>query len=188
MIDTRIEGRTKQAYAWYGDPFDAKVQPYTWADYTAGLTPVGGVYPDAANKMMSDTQFKWLTDNINSATSSWQIIGNQDIMAKLWYPATVVAANAQGVQAFQTAVGTYLARKAGNPANTASDVKIPINMDSWDGYPGPPRRGSLHPGTEWHRGACGCGSGGRQDRPSPDRARPERGSGVAHRCQHLYCH
>jgi len=135
MIDTRIEGRTKQAYAWYGDPFDAKVQPYTWADYTAGLTPVGGVYPDAANKMMSDTQFKWLTDNINSATSSWQIIGNQDIMAKLWYPATVVAANAQGVQAFQTAVGTYLARKAGNPANTASDVKIPINMDSWDGYP-----------------------------------------------------
>jgi alkaline phosphatase D len=135
MIDTRIEGRTKQAYAWYGDPFDAKVQPYTWADYSKGLTPVAGVYPDAANKMMSDTQFNWLTSNINLATSTWQIIGNQDIMAKLWYPATVVAANAQGAQAFQTAVGTYLARKAGNPANTAADVKVPINMDSWDGYP-----------------------------------------------------
>ena len=135
MIDTRIEGRTKQAYAWYGDPFDAKVQPYTWADYSAGLTPVGGVFPDAANKMMSDTQFNWLTGNINTATSAWQIIGNQDIMAKLWYPAAVVAANEQGPQAFQTAVGTYLARKAGNPANTANDRKIPINMDSWDGYP-----------------------------------------------------
>jgi alkaline phosphatase D len=135
MIDTRIEGRTKQAYGWYGDPFDAKVQPYTWADYSKGLTPVAGVYPDAANKMMSDAQFNWLTGNINSATSTWQIIGNQDIMAKLWYPATVVAANAQGAQAFQTAVGTYLARKAGNPANTAADVKVPINMDSWDGYP-----------------------------------------------------
>lgn len=70
MIDTRIEGRTKQAYAWYGDPFDAKVQPYTWADYSAGLTPVGGVFPDAANKMMSDTQFNWLTGNINTATSA----------------------------------------------------------------------------------------------------------------------
>jgi alkaline phosphatase D len=135
MVDTRIEGRTKQVYGWYGDPFDAKVQPYTWADYTAGLTPVGGVFPDAANKMMSDTQFKWLTGNIGAATSTWQIIGNQDIMAKLWYPATVVAANAQGPAAFQAAVGTYLTRKAGNPANTASDVKIPINMDSWDGYP-----------------------------------------------------
>jgi alkaline phosphatase D len=135
MVDTRIEGRTKQAYAWYGDPFDAKVQPYAWADYSAGLTPTGGVYPDAANKMMSDTQFAWLTGNINSATTTWQIMGNQDIMAKLWYPAAVVAANAQGATAFQTAVGTYLTRKAGNPANTASDVKLPINMDSWDGYP-----------------------------------------------------
>ena len=135
MIDTRIEGRTKQVYGWYGDPFDSKVQPYTWADYSAGLTPVNGIYPDAANTMMSTTQLNWLTGNINSATSTWQIIGNQDIMAKLWYPATVVAANAQGVQAFNTAVGTYLARKAGNPANTASDVKVPINMDSWDGYP-----------------------------------------------------
>jgi alkaline phosphatase D len=135
MVDTRIEGRTRQAYAWYGDPFDPRVQPYAWADYSAGLTPVGGIYPDAANKMMSDTQFAWLTGNINSSSKAWQIIGNQDIMAKLWYPVSVVAANAQGPSAFQTAVGTYLARKAGDPANTAADVKVPINMDSWDGYP-----------------------------------------------------
>jgi alkaline phosphatase D len=85
--------------------------------------------------MMSDTQFNWLTGNISSATTTWQIVGNQDIMAKLWYPATVVQANAQGQQAFLTAVGTYLNKKAGNPANTAADAKIPINMDSWDGYP-----------------------------------------------------
>ena len=135
MVDTRIEGRTKQVYGWYGDPFDAKVQPYAWADYSAGLTPVGGVYPDAANKMMSDTQFSWLTGNISTSTTTWQIMGNQDIMAKLWYPASVVAANSQGATAFQTAIGTYLTKKAGNPANTASDVKVPINMDSWDGYP-----------------------------------------------------
>jgi len=135
MVDTRIEGRTKQVYGWYGDPFDAKVQPYAWTDYRAGLTPVGGVYPDAVNKMMSDGQMKWLTDNISSATTTWQIVGNQDIMAKLWYPAAVVAANAQGASAFQTAVGAYLTRKAGNPANTALEPKVPINMDSWDGYP-----------------------------------------------------
>ena len=135
MVDTRIEGRTKQVYGWYGDPFDPKVQPYTWSDYSAGLTPIGGVFPDAANKMMSDTQFNWLTGNIGASSTTWQIIGNQDIMAKLWYPASVVAANAQGPAAFQTAVGSYLTRKAGNPANTAADRKIPINMDSWDGYP-----------------------------------------------------
>jgi alkaline phosphatase D len=133
MIDTRIEGRTKQVYGWYGDPFDAKAQPqpYLWVDYLTGLATKS----DAANKMMSDTQTSWLTGNISSSTAAWQIVGNQDIMAKLWYPATVIQANAQGASAFQTAVGTYLARKAGNPANTASDTKLPLNMDSWDGYP-----------------------------------------------------
>jgi alkaline phosphatase D len=128
MLDTRIEGRTKQVYGYYGDPFDAKVQPYTWTDYAKGLTPVAGVYPDAANKMVSDTQFQWLTGNIAAATTTWQIIGNQDIMAKLWYPQSVVAAFAQGTAAFTTAVTTYL----GGPR---TETKIPINMDSWDGYP-----------------------------------------------------
>jgi hypothetical protein len=28
------------------------VQRYAWADYAAGLTPVNGVYPDAANKLL----------------------------------------------------------------------------------------------------------------------------------------
>jgi alkaline phosphatase D len=135
MVDTRIEGRTKQAYAWFGDPFDARVQPYAWADYTKGLTPVGGVFPDAANKMMSDAQFNWLTSNIAAATTTWQIMGNQDIMAKLWYPSTVVAANAQGPAAFQTAMTTYLGLKATNPTAAAAVPKVPINMDSWDGYP-----------------------------------------------------
>ena len=98
------------------------------ADYDAGLTPVAGVYPDAANKMISNTQFKWLTDNIAAATTTWQIIGNQDIMAKLWYPQSVVAAFAQGTAAFGAAVNTYL-------TGPRTEFKIPINMDSWDGYP-----------------------------------------------------
>ena len=134
MVDTRIEGRTKQAYAWYGDPFDAKAQPqpYLWADYAAGLTPTSnGVYPDAANKMMSDTQMNWLTTNISSATTTWQIMGNQDIMAKLWYPVSVVQSFKDGTAAFLTAVSTYLTNKASN----ATATKVPLNLDSWDGYP-----------------------------------------------------
>ena len=135
MVDTRIEGRTKQVYGWYGDPLEPSIQPYAWADYNAGLTPVNGVYPDAANKMMSDTQFNWLTGNIAAATTTWQIMGNQDIMAKLWYPATVVAAFAVSPTAFQTAMTNYLTLKATNPSAAALIPKVPINMDSWDGYP-----------------------------------------------------
>jgi alkaline phosphatase D len=135
MVDTRIEGRTKQVYGWYGDPLEPTIQPYTWADYFVGLAPVNGVRPDAANKMMSDTQFNWLTGNIAAATTTWQIMGNQDIMAKLWYPATVVAAYAVSPAAFQTAMMNYLTLKATNPTAAAAVPKVPINMDSWDGYP-----------------------------------------------------
>ncbi len=128
MLDTRIEGRTQQAYAYYGDPLDARVQPYDWSDYSTGLTTLS----DSANKMMSNEQFSWLTTNIASATTTWQIIGNQDIMAKLWYPSTVVSALNTNPT---TAITTYLRTKAGDPVAAAAIPKIPLNMDSWDGYP-----------------------------------------------------
>lgn len=145
MLDTRIEGRTQQKYGYFGDPTDPKVQPYTYADYVAGLTPVNGVYPDAANKMMSDTQLTWLTTNIAKSTATWQIVGNQDIMAKLWFPVTVVQAQTVSATAFGNALTEFITAKAVNAAAPGSltakqqsllgQPRLPYNMDSWDGYP-----------------------------------------------------
>ncbi len=145
MLDTRIEGRTKQKYGYYGDPSDPKVQPYTYADYVTGLTPVNGVYPDAANKMMSDTQLSWLTTNIGKSTATWQIVGNQDIMGKMWFPASVVQAQSVSATAFGNALTDFITAKAVNAAapttlsNTQKALlaqpRLPYNMDSWDGYP-----------------------------------------------------
>jgi len=145
MLDTRIEGRTKQKYGYYGDPADPKVQPYTYADYVTGLTPVNGVYPDAANKMMSDAQLTWLATNIGKSTATWQIVGNQDIMAKMWFPATVIQAQTVSATAFGTALTEYITAKAVNATapgalTTAQQSllrapRLPYNMDSWDGYP-----------------------------------------------------
>jgi alkaline phosphatase D len=129
MLDTRIEGRTKQAYAYFGDPLDASIQPYDWSDYSTGLTTGN----DAANKMMSDEQFTWLTNNIGTSSAAWQIIGNQDIMAKLWYPATVVSALSSADPT--TAIMGYLTTKSSSPAAASAIPKVPLNMDSWDGYP-----------------------------------------------------
>ena len=129
MLDTRIEGRTMQAYGYYGDPLDASVQPYTWADYSTGVT----TGTDVANKMMSDEQFSWLTTNIGASSANWQIVGNQGIMAKLWYPATVLQEiNGSNLV---TAIGSYLTVKASTPATAALIPKLPADMDTWDGYP-----------------------------------------------------
>ena len=145
MLDTRIEGRTKQKYGYYGDPNDVRVQPYLYEDYKMGLTPVNGLYPDAANKMLSDAQFTWLTTNIGKSTATWQIVGNQDIMGKMWFPASVLNSKKVNPNEFGAALNDFITAKATNalrpsaltPNQSAllAQPRLPYNMDSWDGYP-----------------------------------------------------
>ena len=142
MVDTRIEGRAKQ-YDAYGDA-DGGITRYATA-LTSGT--------DATHLMMSTTQQAWLTNGMAASTATWQIMGNQDIMARMWFPATVLQANAvasanptpANLLAVQTAISDYLTAKA-TPAsyrtptqlgllNTSINPRLPYNLDSWDGYP-----------------------------------------------------
>jgi alkaline phosphatase D len=142
MVDTRIEGRAKQ-YDAYGDA-DGGLTRYATA-LTTGT--------DAAHPMMSTTQQSWLTNGMAASTATWQIMGNQDIMARMWFPVNVLQANgtatanptAANLQAVTTAISDYLTAKATPVANrTATQVgllnttlnpRLPYNLDSWDGYP-----------------------------------------------------
>ena len=138
MIDTRIEGRDQQ-YDGFGDADGGVTR------YVTGLT--SGT--DAARRMISATQQSWLTSSISSSNASWQFLGNQDIMARMWFPASVLqayataATNPTGVT---SAISNYLTAKAtraaaGSAALTPTQAallsapKIPYNLDSWDGYP-----------------------------------------------------
>jgi len=144
MLDTRIEGRDQQ-YDSFGDA-DQGVTRYLTALATG---------TDASRRMMSATQQTWLTDGIKASNAAWQVLGNQDIMARIWFPAHVLQAqNAvfanptpAAQQAVQKAIGDYLTAKAtrfaGAPLSTAQSAlldvrtnpRIPYNLDSWDGYP-----------------------------------------------------
>jgi alkaline phosphatase D len=156
MLDTRIEGRVRQ-YANYGDPIGTA--GYAYADYSSGLTkdPVTGVYPDAARTMISATQQSWLTNNLAKSKATWQLLGNQDIMARMWIPASVLSAQTAAAVAptpanltgVNTAITSYLTAKATRAAagaatltpaqagllNPAINPRLPYNLDSWDGYP-----------------------------------------------------
>lgn len=146
MLDTRIEGRDRQ-YDSYGDA-DGGI-----ARYVAGLTSGS----DADRRKISATQQSWLTDGIGNSTATWQFLGNQDIMARMWLPASVLQAQntafvsptADNQAAVGTAISDYLTAKAtraaaGNAAltptqaallNPATNPGIPYNLDTWDGYP-----------------------------------------------------
>ncbi|MDB5929967.1 MAG: Alkaline phosphatase [Polaromonas sp.] len=144
MVDTRIEGRDRQ-YDSFGDA-DGGV-----GRYIAGLTPnAAGVRPDASRRMMSAEQQAWLTGGMGGSKATWQIVGNQDIMARMWFPASVLQAQAAGATnpaGVSSAISAYLTAKATRAArqpltttqsallNPATNPGVPYNLDAWDGYP-----------------------------------------------------
>ena len=79
MVDTRIEGRDQQ-YDGFGDA-DGGI-----GRYVTGLT----TGTDASRKMISTTQQNWLAAGMAASTATWQVLGNQDIMARMWFPASVL--------------------------------------------------------------------------------------------------
>lgn len=151
MLDIRIEGRDRQ-YDSFGDA-DLGI-----GRYVAGVTPVNGVLQDASRHIMSTVQQDWLTSGIGASTASWQFLGSQDIMARLWLPASVLqklvgvavsnpptatqADVAAAISAYLNAKATRAAAGAGalTPAQAglldpALNPLLPYNLDAWDGYP-----------------------------------------------------
>ncbi len=142
MVDTRIEGRDKQ-YDAFGDA-DGGIGRYLTA-LTSGA--------DATHRMMSTTQQNWLTSGMAASTATWQIMGNQDIMARMWIPGSVLQAQGTAAasptpanqQAVLTAISDFLTAKATPTAartptqaglvSTSTNPRLPFNLDSWDGYP-----------------------------------------------------
>ena len=147
MLDTRIEGRDKQ-YDNFGDADGGVTR------YIAGVTPnpATGVIPDASRRMISAEQQTWLQGKLAASTATWQVLGNQDIMGKMWIPFSVAQffnpANpnpSAGGAAIQTYLGAKATRAAAgtaalSPAQDAlldpsKNPRLPYNLDSWDGYP-----------------------------------------------------
>jgi alkaline phosphatase D len=70
--------------------------------------------------MISPTQQAWLVDGIGRSEAAWQILGNQDIMARMWFPASVLQAQNTAFAnptpanqaAVQAAITDYLSAKA----------------------------------------------------------------------------
>lgn len=143
MLDTRIEGRDRQ-YDDFGDA-DGGI-----AGYLAGITPnAAGIRPDASRQMMSQEQQTWLASGMAASTAIWQVMGNQTLMARMWFPGSVLSAFAGSPAAAPAAISAFLTAKAtrvaaGAPAltptqtgllNPAVNPSLPYNLDSWDGYP-----------------------------------------------------
>lgn len=129
MLDTRMIGREHQpdrsVDAQGRDIADPSFLPYAF---------------NRSRQMMGASQQAWLETQMSASKSSWQILGNQTVMARIVLPASVLLANlsAASVTAYLTAKGTPAALRTAaqnDLLDPAKNPKIAYNFDSWDGYP-----------------------------------------------------
>jgi alkaline phosphatase D len=126
MLDTRLIGRDKQlSYASYigaGGAFDA-------AKFGADMA-------NPARQLMGTEQTSWLQGQLAKSSATWQILGQQVLMARMNIPAPLV------LQSINFSDYTALLGKAQQaPASLTATEKqilaqpaIPYNLDAWDGY------------------------------------------------------
>lgn len=148
MLDTRIIGRDKQlSYASYfnsAGQLDAAAFQRAWLDPTRTI--------------LGSEQRSWLGGALGSGQATWQVLGQQVLMGKMYVPAELLISISQIVAevdalgsvrpatfaAFQALLQTLTQIKARSLANdptlTAQEVArvktiLPYNLDAWDGYP-----------------------------------------------------
>jgi len=139
MLDTRLIGRDKQV------EFAELLAPTTAATAQATMA-------SATREMLGTTQGTWLSGKITSSTATWQVLGQQVLMARMEFPVSVLSAlnpdtltSAAALQTGLASITAYVTAK-NTPAslrtatqvgllNTTLNPKLGYNLDAWDGYP-----------------------------------------------------
>ena len=141
MLETRLIGRDKQI------TFTELLNPATAGTAMATLA-------SPARSMMGATQLAWLQGQLAASKSTWQVLGQQVLMARMEFPVSVLSAlnpdntGADAVAAGQKAINDYLTAKATAAQapgmltdtqkallNPAINPQLGYNLDAWDGYP-----------------------------------------------------
>lgn len=141
MLDTRILARDKQLdYANYMTASGLDI-----AKFQTDLT-------STTRTLMGYTQREWLQKKLAQSTATWNVLGQQVLMAKMLIPAelllslsaitsgnvtaeTLVKMNQQIIEL----VTLKVRLKSGDPTLTAAEkarvtTVAPYNLDAWDGY------------------------------------------------------
>ncbi|WP_284090083.1 alkaline phosphatase D family protein [Acinetobacter pittii] len=141
MLDTRIIARDKQLeYKDYITSSGLDAQKFH-ADLI-----------DPKRTLMGYTQRDWLVDKLKQSTATWNVIGQQVLMSKMWIPAELLASLGQitsggtspdtlaKMNAQITELVTLKLRlEQGDPTLTVQEkarvtTLVPYNLDAWDGY------------------------------------------------------
>ncbi|MBI1403269.1 MAG: alkaline phosphatase [Porphyrobacter sp.] len=125
-LDTRLEGRDEQfslekVLAGKSDPQAIVAALEAFRD---------GAWADPARQLLGKAQEQWLAEGLaasSGAGTTWQVLVQQVLMGNLKTPRALVGQIGDGMP-------DYIRQRL-TAASMASEVGLPSNMDSWDGYP-----------------------------------------------------
>lgn len=128
MTETRLSARSEQL------------------DYAQDLPVVDGK-PDIATfsakwnapdrRLLGQAQAAWLASQVEAsvkAGSAWQVLGNQVVMARVAGPNLEKALGAERFEAVLAKLPEYIRGRV-KQGVALSELGLPYNLDSWDGYP-----------------------------------------------------
>jgi alkaline phosphatase D len=132
MLDTRVIARDQQLeYKSYQDPNTKQID---MARFQRDLT-------SPTRALLGKDQFTWLSQSMQASSAKWQMLGQQVLMTKMYFPAEVF--NQQKPEQIEPVVRELVAiKRAINSGNSVSkeqmarlNTVMPYNLDAWDGYP-----------------------------------------------------
>lgn len=109
-------------------------------------------YARADRQMLGAEQLAWLQQKMSGSQATWQVLGQQVLMARMESPVSVLsvlngdsrdpAAQQRGLEAINVYLTAKAKKAAGAPLtsteiallNPAINPKIGYNLDAWDGY------------------------------------------------------
>ena len=115
MLDTRLFGRDQQV---------------TLAEY------LDGAASGASRQLLGAEQSDWLSTQMAASGATWQVLGQQVLMARMEIPLSVASAfTAETVAEFLLAQSTPEQLRSDSQRALLAQRRVPYNLDAWDGYP-----------------------------------------------------
>ncbi|WP_269714397.1 alkaline phosphatase D family protein [Caulobacter sp. NIBR2454] len=128
MVETRLTARSQQL------DYDTDLQI---VDGKPDVKAFAAKWQDPSRRLIGEAQAQWLAGELNASIKSgttWQVLGNQVVMARVAPPNLPKTMGAEKWNALQAGLPEFVRnRLAQTTALSAFDV--PSNLDSWDGYP-----------------------------------------------------
>jgi alkaline phosphatase D len=129
MLDTRVVGRDQQ--------IDATL-------LATGDSATVAEYSSPTRQLLGTEQTTWLHGQMAASTATWQVLGQQVLMARMEFPASILGAIATSLEAGNAAVTDYLVARS-TPEGSRTDAQralldpnsnpvLGYNLDAWDGY------------------------------------------------------